>query len=204
MNKTYVYGAKNKAMVVGSEDGLIDYCDNLDSILEEENLIEHITNNKNEREKKLVNLETELKESKKEKAKDIILMLLTSASVTSLITLLNKMFTFKLMVVPIVMKNVLVTLLLIFPVIQLVKTINDYYNQKQIEKAIEITQKQIKYLNKRLPLSIEKLNKLKSESKVIEVPVKVIIKKDVNLHNMDELDEELKGIGIKQKKRIRK
>lgn len=204
MNKTYVYGAKNKAMVVGSEDGLIDYCDNLDSILEEENLIEHITNNKNEREKKLVNLETELKESKKEKAKDIILMLLTSASVTSLITLLNKMFTFKLMVVPIVMKNVLVTLLLIFPVIQLVKTINDYYNQKQIEKAIEITKKQIKYLNKRLPLSIEKLNKLKSESKVIEVPVKVIIKKDVNLHNMDELDEKLKGIGIKPKKRIRK
>lgn len=198
MNKNYVIGA-NKAIVTEKENlEMIDYTDNFEEVLEQENIIETIKNkleqNKNNGEK----LNERLRIKRTENAADIALLAAATIVLFGLRLLLKDILTNSLFVSKLISQVGVFTIAFITG-----KIIGEIKVQTELKKTIKGIEKELEFLNEKLPEEKQKLEDLKKLSKPIETTQKIEYK-SVDLSNIYNLEQELKELKIKKRIRERK
>ena len=198
MNKNYVIGA-NKAIVIDKDKlETKDYTDNFEEVLKQENIIETIKNkleiNKNNRKK----LNESLKRKRTENAADIALIAAAIIVLFGLKIFLNEILTNSLFVSKLISQVGIFTIAFIAG-----KIIGEIKVQSELKKTIKVLEKELEFLNEKLPAEKQKLEDLKKLSKPIETTQKIEYK-SVDLSNVYNLEQELKELKVKKRIRERK
>lgn len=203
MNKNYVIGA-NKAIVTEKENlEMIDYTDNFEEVLEQENIIETIKNKIEQNKNNGKKLNERLRIKRTENAVDIALLAVAIIVLFGSRLLLKDILTNSLFV------NVFVSKLIsqvvgVFTIAFITgKIIGEIKVQRELKKTIKGIEKELEFLNEKLPEEKQKLEDLKKLSKPIETTQKIEYK-SVDLSNIYNLEQELKELKIKKRIRERK
>lgn len=198
MNKSYVYGAKNKVIVVEKENlEMQDYCDNLNELLEEENLVEEIKKQINLKKSDKEKLREELRKSQIENIANMV-----SIIAIAIVLLAMWLITNSVLNNPIYL-NVLIKLFGAASNLMIIsKIVEEAKKTKRIKNQINTNENQLNYLKRTLPKEQKKLEQIKKESKIIETDKKVAYE-EVDLSNLLQLEKELNSLEYKPKRRIR-
>lgn len=203
MNKNYVIGA-NKAIVTEKENlEMIDYTDNFEEILKQENIIEVINEKRKINVNKIKELMKTLKRTQTENAAVIALLVAAIIVLFGSRLLLKDILTNSLFVNIFVCK--LITQVVGVSTIAFItgKIIGEIKVQTELKKTIKGIEKELEFLNEKLPEEKQKLEDLKKISKPIETTQKIEYK-SVDLSNIYNLEQELKELKIKKRIRERK
>lgn len=166
MNKEYIY-KDGKALVIDENDNqrTLDYCDNLDDVLVQENLIETM-------EKEIKNLETEISEIKKEskfsKCLNILwpFLIFTFGPLITMITLCNLFGINQVLTLPLLGTLDFGTAVGIlgstaFSIPGSLMSLANYFKEKRFERDEKGKETQLEYLKKLLIEQKEDLEELK-------------------------------------------
>ena len=198
MNKNYVIGA-NKAIVIDKDKlETKDYTDNFEEVLEQENIIETIKNKLEQNKNNGKKLNERLRIKRTENATDIALLVAAIIVLFGLRLLLKDILTNSLFVIKLISQVGVFTIAFITG-----KIIGEIKVQAELKKTIKGIEKELEFLNEKLPEEKQKLEDLKKLSKPIETTQKIEYK-SVDLSNIYNLEQELKELKIKKRIRERK
>lgn len=198
MNKNYVIGA-NKAIVIDKDKlETKDYTDKFEEVLEQENIIETIKNKLEQNKNNGKKLNERLRIKRTENAVDIALLVAAIIVLFGLRLLLKDILTNSLFVIKLISQVGVFTIAFITG-----KIIGEIKVQTELKKTIKGIEKELEFLNEKLPEEKQKLEDLKKLSKPIETTQKIEYK-SVDLSNIYNLEQELKELKIKKRIRERK